>query len=104
MTKFKGVVGYVDTVETKPGVFEETVTEKNISGEILRNSQSWQGQDKVNSDFALMNRFSFIGDAFMQGNLSKLRYVTYRGEKWKVTSVEINHPRVNVLVSGVYNG
>lgn len=104
MTKFKGTVGYVETVETEPGVFEEITTEKEIRGDILRSNQSWQTPDKINNDFVLNNRFSFVCDAYLQGNLNRIRFVKYLGTKWKVTSAELQHPRVVVSVGGIYNG
>ena len=39
MAKFYGKVGYVETVETRPGVFTQSVTERTYCGDLVRNSR-----------------------------------------------------------------
>ena len=36
MAKFYGVIGYITTEETKPGVWEEKITERKYAGELLQ--------------------------------------------------------------------
>ena len=38
MAKFYGVIGYAETVETKPGVWKEQITGKMYYGELVRNT------------------------------------------------------------------
>ena len=42
MAKFYGAIGYVENIETKPGVFKARVTERNYSGDLLRNTRDLQ--------------------------------------------------------------
>ena len=44
MAKFYGAIGYVENVETKPGVFKAKATERNYSGDLLRNTRDLQSK------------------------------------------------------------
>lgn len=104
MAKFHGVVGYIETKETMPGVYTEVVTERICKGDILRNSQRFESSDKINEDFTISNTFSILTDEYMHEHIPYIRYLTWNGTKWKVSSVEIMHPRIRLSVGGVYNG
>jgi hypothetical protein len=42
MAKFYGSIGYSETTETKPGVWEEGITERKYSGDVIRNTRRLQ--------------------------------------------------------------
>lgn len=104
MAKFHGTIGFVTTESTGPGVFEEVVTEKSYTGDILRNSRRWEDNQKVISDLTIENRFSIIADSFAIDNTPNMRYITVFGSRWKISSIEIQRPRIILTVGGVYNG
>lgn len=104
MAKFHGVVGYVQTEETAPGVSERVVTERPCKGDIIRNVQKTEGTEQLNPDFNINNRFSIVADAYAYENLAWLRYITWNGTSWSVSSAEIQRPRLILSVRGVYNG
>lgn len=104
MAKFYGKVGYVETVETRPGVFTQSVTERPYYGDLVRNSRKWQTSGNVNDDVNVNNEISIVADPFAYGHFSFIRYVEYMGTLWNVTAVEIKGPRLILSVGGVYNG
>lgn len=104
MAKFHGMIGYIKTEETAPGVHTEVVTERLYNGDILRNNQSWENSEHLNDNFTITNRFSIVTDQFAYENFPYIRYITYIGTKWKVDSIEIVRPRMIISVKGVYNG
>jgi len=104
MAKFSGSIGYVDVVETSPGVNEEVVTERDYRGDLLRNTQAWQASEFLNDEFTINNRFSIVADAYAYENYKLIRYILWDGAKWKVTGIEIQRPRLILTVKGVYNG
>lgn len=104
MAKFSGTIGFIDYVETSPGVHTEDVVERPYKGDILRNTQSWQDSEHLNDDFTINNRFSIVSDAYAYANYSRIRFVRWMGSVWKVTSVEIKRPRLILTVKGEYNG
>ena len=48
--KWHGVIGYCDTVETEPGIWEEVSFEREYYGEIIRNTRQLQSADQVNDN------------------------------------------------------
>ena len=105
MAKFYGEIGYADTSETRPGVYEETITEHLYSGDILRNSSRWvTSPDSVNDNLVVNSQISILADPFAYKNFHSMKYVKYMGTKWKITNVEVQYPRLILTVGGVYNG
>lgn len=102
--KFYGIIGYGETVETSPGIWEEQRTEREYFGDILRNNSSFQSTDKVNDNLNVSNDISIIADPYALEKFSFMRYVIFGGTKWKITNVEIMYPRLKLSIGGVYNG
>ena len=48
MAKWFGKIGYAETVEERPGVWMEKITEHEYFGDVLRNSRRLQSSNKVN--------------------------------------------------------
>ena len=104
MAKWYGVIGYADTVEVEPGIWEEQVTERPYYGELIRNTRRLQTTDKVNDDMTISNQISIVSDPYAINNLHAMKYAVLWGTKWKITSVEVQYPRLVLEVGGVYNG
>lgn len=104
MSKFSGSVGYVATVETKPGVWDDSVIERHYTGDLIRNTNRVQTTDKVNDDITISNEISIVADPYANQNFQSMRYVIFKGAKWKITSVEVLFPRLILTIGGVYNG
>lgn len=104
MAKFYGTVGYVETKETKPGVYGQTFTEKNYYGDLLPNIRKLEAGESVNDDVALNNKISILADPYAEAHFFAIRYVKWMGTAWKVTNVEVQRPRLILTFGGVYNG
>lgn len=104
MAKFYGEIGYITTVEQRPGVWVPKITERLYKGELIRNTRKLQGVDKVNDDINIANDISIVADPFAYENFHSMRYVKFMGTKWKVTGVEVQYPRLLLTLGGVYNG
>lgn len=104
MAKWYGVIGYADTVEVEPGIWEEQVTERPYYGELVRNTRRLKTTDKVNDDLTISNQISIVSDPYAINNFHAMKYAVLWGTKWKITSVEVQYPRLVLEVGGVYNG
>ena len=102
--KWFGTIGYAETVETKPGVWKEQITERDYFGDVIRNSRRLQTGDKVNDDVNISNEISIVSDPYANENFHSMRYATFMGTKWKVSDVEVQYPRLILTLGGVYNG
>lgn len=104
MAKFCGIIGYAETVEVKPGIWKEQITEKKYYGDLLRNSRRLQTVDKLNDDINVSNEISIVADPYANQNFHLMRYVIFMGTKWKISNVEVQYPRLLLTIGGVYNG
>lgn len=104
MAKFYGAVGYAQTVETSPGVWQPVITERDYFGDIVRNMRRYEASGQVNDDLNIANEISIVADPFACQNFQCMRYVEFMGAKWKILSAEIQHPRIILTIGGVYNG
>lgn len=104
MAKHYGKIGYAETVEVKPGVWKEQITERKYYAEVTRNTRRLQSTDKVNDDININNTFSIVADPYAINNFHSMRYVEFMGAKWKVSNVEVQYPRLLLTLGGLYNG
>lgn len=104
MPKFYGSIGYAISKETTPGVWVEDIVEYQYSGDVYRNTRKLQSGNQVNDSIDISNEISILSDPFANENFHSMRYVTYMGAKWKVSSVEVRYPRLILTVGGLYNG
>lgn len=104
MAKFYGAIGYAETKETAPGVWTESITERNYSGDVIRNTGKWQKGENLNDDLTINNSISIVADPFANQNFYAMRYVKWMGASWKITNVEVQRPRLILTIGGVYNG
>lgn len=105
MAKWFGKVGYATLVETRPGVWEEQITERNYYGDVIRNIRSLASSGDLNDDINISNEISIVADPFANQNFHSMRYVEFMGTKWKVSKVDASqYPRLTLSVGGVYNG
>ena len=104
MAKFYGKIGYINSVEVEPGVWENQVIERPYYGDLTRNSSRFQSSGGVNDDINISNTISIVADPFAYENFHHMRYVEFMGAKWKITNVEVQYPRLSLTIGGVYNG
>lgn len=103
MAKFYGVIGYGEDVETSPGVYNQEITERYYSGELIRNTRRLQSGEQLNDNINIANEISIVADPFAYDNFHTMLYVEFMGTKWKITNVEVQYPRLILSVGGVYN-
>lgn len=101
--RYYGKIGFVDTVETTPGVYTPSIVERVYRGDVLNITKRWEGTQNLNDDLKLNSRISIIADPYIRQNLKSIRYAEYFGTKWKVDSVEVQYPRLILSFNGVYN-
>lgn len=104
MAKFYGKIGYANTVETKPGVYDEQIVERSYYGDLIRNTRRLQSADQVNDDINISNEISIVADPYATNNFHTMRYAVFMGTKWKISNVEVSYPRLILTLGGVYNG
>lgn len=103
MNKWYGKVGYVETVEVEPGIWEEQEIVRSYYGELVRNSSKFLVSGGVNDDRDVSVELSVVADPYSDLHFHSIRYVEFDGVKWKVNTVELKRPRLILALGGKYN-
>lgn len=102
VNKWAGIIGYAESVETEPGVWTEKITEREYFGDLTRNLRRLENGLGVNDNVIVANEISIVADPYAMENFHAMRYVTFLGTKWKVSSVDVMYPRLRLTLGGVY--
>ena len=103
MAKYCGKIGFATTVESVPGNWTEQITERTYYGDLIRNSRKLQSSGNKNDNIVISNEISIVADPFVKENFHAIRYADYMGTKWKVSSVDVQYPRLVLSLGEVYN-
>jgi hypothetical protein len=104
MARFHGRVGYGSPVETAPGVFQDSIVEHSYFGDVIRNTRELREGENLNPDLSVQNSISIVADAYAFEHFFAIRYVEWAGALWRVSSVEVQRPRLLLRLGEVYNG
>lgn len=105
MAKFHGVIGYTARINIRPGVWDDSIIEREYVGDFLKIRSSWQSNgEKLLDDVSFNNRISIVADAYANENFFAMRYVKWSGMIRSIESVEVDRPRLILTIGGVYNG
>ena len=104
MAKFYGVIGYAETKDDGHGVWEEQIIEKEHYGDVIQDTRRYQQSGTPNDNITVANRISLVATPFAMENSHLMRYVEFMGTKWKISSIEVQYPRLILTLGDVYNG
>lgn len=105
MARYFGKVGYAIQTEVRPSVWEDKIFERDHHGETIDLSFRHQSSpDQVSKNLMLNMDFEIIASPFAIKHLSCMRYITYMGTRWEITTVSCDPPRIHIKVGGIYNG
>ena len=105
MARFSGLVGFVLTQRTAPGVSSEVVVEEGpYFGDVKRASLSLNNDSTVNTELRTSNTIEIVADEFASENIFAIRFVVWAGTPWEVAEVTVQRPRLLLRLGGVYRG
>ena len=104
MAKYYGKIGYSQTVETAEGVYEEQIVERSYYGDVVnyyvKPSESSEG---LNSNVRVSNKISIVSDSFAMKHVGYMKYLVWKGIRWKIQTAEIAFPRILLTLGDLYN-
>lgn len=104
MARYYGIIGfYFDEYEVRPGVWDKKIVERTVYGEFIRNTKRTENQGQSNDSITINNQIKFIAEPYVMENFQRIKYATYMGSKWAVTSAEPLYPNIILTLGGLYN-
>lgn len=105
MAKWFGVIGFAESVEARPGVWKEVITERQYYGDLNRISRRLQTANQLNDNIVIANEISIVADPFANDHIHKMRYASFAGTNWKISNVDASQrPRISLTLGGEWNG
>lgn len=104
MAKWFGTIGYAIDEETRPGVWEKKITERQYYGDLIRNTRKLESSGQVNDNVIIADDISIISDPYAVEHFHSMLYAECFGSKWKILSVDVQYPRLTLTLGGLYNG
>lgn len=104
MARFYDEIGFGETVEAAPGVWEDVITVKKYFGDVLRDTLQSDVGESVNNDALISNSISIMANDYAFSHLKDIRFIKFEGERWVIDSIEVRRPRLILSMGGVYNG
>lgn len=104
MAKWYGNIGFTNTMETDPGIWEDEIVERPYFGDVINEQWKRQPSGGVNDDINVANRISIVADPYAMDHCSTITYVEFMGAKWKVSDINVQYPRLILTLRGVWNG
>lgn len=99
--KWFGVIAFADQVDDGTGIWEPKITERQYYGDLTKNIKRDQ-VEQINTDLTMSNTLSIVADPFLIDSFQKIEYVEIFGSKWRVSSVEVNYPRLTLYIGSLY--
>lgn len=100
--KWFGKIAFADQKDDGTGVWKSVITERDYYGDVLRNSKRDENSTVINSNITLSNQLSVVADPFILDSFTQIVYVEIFGKKWKVSSVDVNYPRLTINFGELY--
>ena len=102
--RYSGKIGYAESVETAPGVWEDVITERDYIGDVIQSTETLTTASSILPEYRTTTSVSVLSDGVLKQNYSDVRYLSYLGELWTVTSAINKWPRIEFYIGEVYNG
>lgn len=104
MARYCGHIGFAVPTETSLGVWEDTIVPRKYYGDVVRHGYSWKQTANLNDDIVVTNTISIVADKFANEHLDAMKWIEFQNSKWRISSAEVEYPRITLTLGGVYNG
>lgn len=98
-----GFIGFKFTQNNGHGVWKPTKVEKKYYLDV--NRVSWYNRDSqqtVNGTFTINNSVSVLLNPFLLEHYTQIEWIEIHGTKWKVSSVDLEPPRITLSIGERY--
>ena len=102
--RYSGFLGIVEEVQVRPGIWEEVVTEKKVLGDMKTETETRRTEDEIIPKVSSTRSVSVPARGLGQMDNRSIRYATYAGKKWIITSVVDQFPQIVCYFGEEYHG
>lgn len=103
MAKWYGKIGYSIDEEVERGLHRNIIVEREYYGDVIDSKWRRNNNGVINDDISLSRTISIVSDPYAIQHCSHITYVEYLGEKWNVTDINPQFPRILLTLGGISN-
>lgn len=101
--RYCGNIGFLATYESRPGIWTEDIIERTYRGDVIKNGARWENGTSINDNVTITNQISVLADSYILEHTHLMKYIEFLGTKWKISSVDVQRPRLVLTLGGIYN-
>lgn len=83
---------------------EDVITQRDYLGDVVQRTEVFSTAESVLPQYRTTTSISVLSDGVLAENYRNIRYVSYMGRNWAVSSAVMQFPRLVIYISEVYNG
>ena len=105
MNKYYGKIGFMETVKASEDsdIYIEQIVEHPYYGDIMNYGYRWQGSQYGIDNKLVTVKISIVADPYAYEHVSNIKYIVWNRNKWKVSSIDIEYPRLILTIGDLYN-
>lgn len=86
-----------------PGIIEQVIDEVVVTGEMRNVGAGWS-QQGMNDSLRAKHVLSVVTPEKSEIDFNAVEYVEWQAQKWAITGIQYNRPRIELTLGGRYNG
>lgn len=102
--RYSGKLGIAQQTEVRPGVWEETITERDVLGTVKQRTEVLEQGDNILPRYSTTTSISVLSRGLGPMDNSMLRYVTWLGKRWQIASTVTDYPHLTFFIREEYHG
>jgi hypothetical protein len=99
--RYSGKLGISEQTEKKPGVWEETITEVDVLGQVEQRTEVLSLPDSVLPRYATTTSISVLARPEPHDSIV---YATYLGKRWSIATIVSDFPKIRIFIGEEYHG
>lgn len=101
--RYIGEIGFAETRETSPGIWQEVITPRRYRGTVRTASRRYNDGDYVNGSLKTNAIISIVGDDYAFKYLFSIRWCMWMNTLWTVAYADVKRPRIELTLGDRYN-
>jgi hypothetical protein len=99
--RYSGKLGISQQTEKKPGVWEETITEVDVLGQVEQRTEMLATSTSVLPEYTTTTSISVLARPEPHDSIV---YATYLGKRWSIATIVTEFPKIRIFIGKEYHG
>jgi len=102
--RYSGFLGVVEEIEVRPGIWEDRITEREVLGTMRTRTETHAVEGEIHPKLSSTRSVSVGALGIGPRDNSSIKYVTYAGKRWTLSSIVDEPPDIRLYFGEEYHG